>query len=514
MALAEWLPAVFCGLLPVVWLPTAVDLFILPRVALVVGFGVLLPVAALAVGGPGWASLRPLRWPLLAVAGAAALAAAFSVNPWLSLAGAYTRYESLVVRLAYLGIFAGTAALGWRPRARTRVLRLFVAGCCVAGAEAVFQAAGHQLDRPDGNLGQPGLLGGLLAMAIPAAVQLGLQAWPWLLTAIPLGAGLYLSVSRAGWLGAVAGSVLALAVFSPARWRRATAGLAVAAVAVAVLVLLLSPLRHLNQDTGTARLGVWSDSLRMVAARPLTGWGEEATGLVFGRFQTADWEPGNTFDRIHDQPLDLLVAQGLAGGLAAVWLWSLFWLRVGGACWRGTRGVSGAAGACLAYAAWSVLNFDWAPATGAFYALAGLAWAAAQGPAAEGPAARPGRGQGRWLLAAAAVGVALALAVPPLFADVAYRSGRSTQAVTLDPLQARYHQALGEQLGPNSPRGLAELRRAGDLGDYDYSFLIELGDAERTAGHLAEARRAYQAAKDSYPFDPTAPQRLRDLGRA
>src|SRR5207253_9276417 len=129
---------------------------------------------------PGWAHLRPLRWPLLAMAGAAVLAGAFSINPWLSLAGAYTRYESLPVRLAYLGIFAGTAALAWRRQARTRVLRLFVAGCGVAAAEAVFQAAAHQLARPDGNLGQPGLLGGLLAMAIPGALQLGLQSWPWL----------------------------------------------------------------------------------------------------------------------------------------------------------------------------------------------------------------------------------------------------------------------------------------------------------------------------------------------
>ncbi|TMF91986.1 MAG: hypothetical protein E6I08_00865 [Chloroflexi bacterium] len=108
--------------------------------------------------------------------------------------------------------------------------------------------------------------------------------------------------------------------------------------------------------------------------------------------------------------------------------------------------------------------------------------------------------------------VGLLLAVPPLFADVAYHSGDPARAVALDPLQARYHQALGEQRGSSSPQGLAELRRARDLGDYDYSFLIELGDAERKDGHRAEARRAYQAALNVYPFDPMAPQRLRDLG--
>ncbi|MEP7105527.1 MAG: hypothetical protein ABI838_06755, partial [Chloroflexota bacterium] len=203
----------------------------------------VLPAVAWALRAPGWAGLRPLRWPLLATALAAVLAWALSINIWLSLAGAYTRYESLLVRLAYLGILAGTAALCWRAPARNRVLGLFVLGCSVAALEAAAQAVTHELLRPDGNLGQAGLLGGLLAMALPAALQLGLQAWPWLATAIPLAVGLYLSSSRAGWLGAVADSVGALAVFVPRRWRQATAALAAAAVVGAVLVLLLSPLR-------------------------------------------------------------------------------------------------------------------------------------------------------------------------------------------------------------------------------------------------------------------------------
>ena len=109
-----------------VWLPGAVDLFILPRAALVVGFGALL----LGLGLPG---PRGLRLPLLALALAAVLAAAFSINPWLSIAGAYTRYESVVVRLAYVGLLVGSAVLTRRPASRELALRLFLAGCAVAG---------------------------------------------------------------------------------------------------------------------------------------------------------------------------------------------------------------------------------------------------------------------------------------------------------------------------------------------------------------------------------------------
>src|SRR5207248_1898983 len=213
---------------------------------------------------------------------------------------------------------------------------------------------------------------------------------------------------------------------------------------------------------------------------------------------TRDWEPGDTFDRIHDQPLDLLVAQGLLGAAALTWLLVAFARGV----WR--RPWAGPVAACAAYLVWSLLNFDWAPATGAVWALAGLAWSYAHDSRDTPTPAPP-----RWGGGLVGLLVGLLLAVPPLFADVAYHSGDPARAVALDPLQARYHQALGEQRGSSSPQGLAELRRARDLGDYDYSFLIELGDAERKDGHRAEARRAYQAALNVYPFDPMAPQRLR-----
>jgi len=95
----------------VLWVPNAVDLFILPRTALVVGFGVLLPALAVALAWPPSVAWRRLGLPVAAVAAAALLAAVFSINPWLSAAGAYTRYESVIVRLAYLGLFAGTAVL-------------------------------------------------------------------------------------------------------------------------------------------------------------------------------------------------------------------------------------------------------------------------------------------------------------------------------------------------------------------------------------------------------------------
>src|SRR3979411_717792 len=111
--LGEYFPAATALTLPTVFLPVLEDSFILPRASLVIlGACLGAGIALLAPAGPG---LGRLRWPLAAAAGAALLAFAFSISWPLSFAGSYTRYESLPMRLAYLGLFA---MAGWLLRER------------------------------------------------------------------------------------------------------------------------------------------------------------------------------------------------------------------------------------------------------------------------------------------------------------------------------------------------------------------------------------------------------------
>jgi hypothetical protein len=62
---------------------------------------------------------------------------------------------------------------------------------------------------------------------------------------------------------------------------------------------------------------------------------------------------------------------------------------------------------------------------------------------------------------------AAAFGVLPVFADVAYYRGDPRLAVSLDPIQARYHTALADQLQANgdSAGAATERRRAGQLGE-------------------------------------------------
>ena len=158
--LGSFLPGMAALALPTLFIPTAVDSFILPRAAVVVGGSCICVGAALLTpSGPG---LGRMRRPLVAACAAAVLAFLFSVSPALSFAGSYTRYESLPVRLGYLGLFAGAVWLLRTQKSRDRLVTGFVFGTAVASLEAVQQWAAQVPYRPDGNLGNANVLAALV----------------------------------------------------------------------------------------------------------------------------------------------------------------------------------------------------------------------------------------------------------------------------------------------------------------------------------------------------------------
>ena len=521
--LGGFLPAAIALALPAVFIPNAVDSYILPRASIVIaGSGIGIGLALLL---PVTRSLGPLRIPLIAAAAAASLAFAFSVSWPVSLMGSYTRYESLPIRLGYLGLLALPVWLLRDQKWRERVIPAFVFGTVVACIEALAQQVlllNHSIAyRPDGNLGNANLLGALVAMAIPLAVARGLRggqflvAW-WISVVVMVGA-LAATTSRSGGLGALAGC-LALVVFR-LKGKAVLAGglVSILVVGAALLAILFSPLRLLNDDPGPARLHLWPDAIHMIAARPVTGWGEDATGLVYGRFLSGNWSP--EVDRAHSGPLDIAATQGLLG-LAALG-WVLVTLARGIGRWRFRGSVGALAAACIGYSVWVLFNFDWAPATGAFWLLAGTAWSGVREAEAEsGLRAAAGGDPGPRLKALRSVGaVGLAVGViwlgaMPVLADVWYAHGRLDLAVVADPLQGRYHWAFGEGLvATGSPsRGVSEMLVASRLGESNPQLYVDIGDAEQGLGRPLEARAAYQTALTIDPFFTPARQRLAGMG--
>jgi hypothetical protein len=279
-------------------------------------------------------------------------------------------------------------------------------------------------------------------------------------------------------------------------------------------VIVFGPLHLLNNDPARSRLLLWADSVRMITSRPVTGWGEDATGLVFGRFLRGDWSPGVTFDRVHSGPLDLAATQGLLGlatlGLVLVILFRGAWR------WRFAADVGALTAACAGYTLWVLFNFDWAPATGAFWLLAGTAWSSVR--AAESAElnsvseAQAQYGPALWRTGVAVVLALLAIGLGafPLLADAWYRQGRVELSVIVDPLQARYHWALGQGLVAQGSvaQGIVEMSRAADLGETEPSLYVELGDAEAQVGRSTDARKHYRKALEIDPYYSPAAQRL------
>ena len=499
-----------------VWLPAANDSFILPRASIVIGGACL--GAGLALIVPRATRLETLRWPLAAAAAAAILAFAFSISWPLSVAGAYTRYESLPMRLSYLGLCAAAVWLLKEKRPRDWVVPAFVFGTSVACLEAIGQWAGHVPYRPDGNLGNANLLAALVAMAFPLAISRGMRGGlfviAWWIGAAVLAGGMVVTTSRSGGLGALAGCmVLVVLAFRRRLWMAVSLVVSALLLAAALWLVTLGPLGLLNNDPPRSRLLLWADALRMIGSRPVIGWGEDATGLIFGRFLGGDWSPGVTFDRIHSWPLDIAATQGLVGIAALGWVVAT--LFRGAWRWRFAGHVRALTAACIGYTVWVLFNFDWAPATGAFWLLLGTLWSeiqAAQSPPVEtAPAEVAGRpASWRSALAVVMVLVAIALGVLPVLADTWYLQGRPDLSVRVDPLQSRYHWSLGQQLVAQGSlaQGVEEMRRAADLGETEPGLYVELGDREAQLGHLAQAREYYRRALQIDPFYAPAAQRL------
>jgi tetratricopeptide (TPR) repeat protein len=210
--------------------------------------------------------------------------------------------------------------------------------------------------------------------------------------------------------------------------------------------------------------------------------------------------------------------------------WVLLTLFRGLWRWRWVESVGPLAAACIGYSVSVLFNFDWVPATGLSWLLAGTAWSAVRtaetatpgsdsaplGPTARFASLRSAR-LAPTARIAGAVGLAVAvvwLGIMPVLADIWYYQSRSDLSVIVDPFQGRYHWVLGDSLvaSGSTARGLDQMKLAGRLGESDPQLYVDIGDAEQRLGQSAEARTAYRMALAIDPFYRPANDRLAGNG--
>ncbi len=291
---------------------------------------------------------------------ASALSTLTSVSPRLSLLGEIEQREGLLTTLALAGLYAGARRSHVGAAAARRTLNVLLACAVIAAAYAMIQFAG--LDplvwanattypsgawsalRPSSTLGNPILLGALLAaaLAVAAARLASGRGDPWRIApgAVLLATAIAATLSRGAWLAAALGVLAAiagaLALRTPHAARRVGLTLAVAVLPAAAwsaialrgaIAARIAEAAHAGATSGAARMEIARGALALWRAHRWLGTGPDTFGLTFPSVQTAalwrdEWIGVPV--HAHSAALQILTTCGVAGTLAGLmWLIAL-----------------------------------------------------------------------------------------------------------------------------------------------------------------------------------------------
>jgi putative inorganic carbon (HCO3(-)) transporter len=512
--------------LAVVW--NASDTYVLPK--LLLGRALVIVLAAL------WLARSALErrlvvqrtgfdLPLLAFVTSAVISTILAINGNVAFAGGYERYEGLLTILLYGAMFWLTVQSLGDSKTACLVIRSLLASAYVVAAFAIGQsllASAHGvpsgesaftfggLARAQGTMGNPTLLATFLAMLLPVALGALLSADSWRERALLLNAmvvmslALVLSFSRAGLLGALIG-VLIVGASRLRNWKRS--GLLIAGFASLIIVgaLVVLPARgglSLGQSvidrivsvtdpmagSNATRLHVWEDTVRLIASRPLVGYGPDTFGLVYPAFESGNWTPGFRIDKAHADTLQVAATQGLFGLAAYVALLlaalSMFWRA------RREAGVVALFAGWVAYQVPTQVNFSWVPSAlpyWLFLAAAAVVYRATSRTTVL-PLPVPSR-RFRVGLASLAGALAITLLIPAV--------GRPFQA------EADFSAGLQAELEGNAANALENIHNARTLAAGNPVYAVEDGTLLLRKGDLDQARSAFKQAIDLGSQDPT-----------
>ena len=556
LPVARWILAVAAFVIPLSFSPSLVDEFVLPKLLLarllVMVLALVLVAGWMRLGAVTW-KRTPLDLPLLAFIASAAISTVFAVNINLAIFGTYDRWEGLLTIATYALLFwlavqliAGDADADWI------IWSLLFSGYVVA-VVAVLQAGFGVLGggffrstyiRADATMAHPDFLGILLAMLLPIAFAklIGRHSGMTRLLAanlvVVLSLGLVATFTRSAWIGAVLGVAVVLALHGgrlrvlPVIGFVALLAVAFGALAwfvnarpttvpggVANVYSRIVSITDLSSGSIAERLAVWGDTPRVIAARPILGWGPSNFGAVYPQFQSAN-RNAILFDDPHEETLGIAAKQGIVGLLAYLWILVAF-VR---AFWKGRRlpGAVALFGGWVGYQVSMQVDFSYIPTAVLFWLFAAAAivtWAPDVKPARVFAFPRRVAVPALAVASLALVALAIPAVVLPFLADADYYSSQA-QAIPLArttiararcfvPYEAAYaieagNYALNQDANgnPAPDADWAGAREAYDtaarLGSYSPEMYRDLAIVDE---HLGDHAAALAAARHALSLD-------------
>lgn len=516
--LQRWFLGAGLFVLPLAYSFNTYDQYVLPKLLtarfILAGLLILFVARTVITGSVVW-KRTSLDLPLLAFLASAALSTVFAINQNVAVFGIYSRYDGLLTLVTYAGLFWLSAQmLSDAGEART-FLRVLLASGYIAAGIAIVQSVHDSLQYAAGypafgTLGNPNVLGAFLAMVLVLAASELLEARSTIARVLTMNVfvivalALILSSSRSAWLGAAVGSSIVI-VGS----RRAVSRLRPVAVLLVGLMLVTGVAIVASASGGDRavtvraaalfdvstwpheRTEIWQDSLRLIAARPVVGYGPDTFGLVFPSLQTGDWGLTSSgirqqIDKAHAETLQIAATQGLLGLAAYIFILATF----ASAFWNGRKRPAAWAvlGALVAYQATIQFNFTAMAAAQPFWIFAAAAmvvWGAVTEPAR--PIALPAGRSTKF--AGIAVILGLAAALIPLVALPYYADAELQVAVNAD-----YSGHSGAALAP------ADAARR--LAPQESVYAVEVGNIAFERGDWAGARAAYSDAARLGTYNP------------
>lgn len=327
-------------------------------------------IAAVLHLGEGSLKRSALDWPALGFLAAAMVATAAAEEPLVSLYPSPLRGEGLLVTAAVLVI--GLVASRHSSMHASSVLTAALLGGSLVGAIAIAQyfsfdvlsrlgftavSFGGQmggqsaalpfepeplLRRAYGTLGQPMFLGGFAAMLLPIGAAFTMRArdriwWTYAAATVLIYGGLVASQTRAAWFAAAIGIMLVAWTRPRSQWRRSVM-LVAAAVALTVIMTAAVPEAAIGRRAATTfdagdqsllqRVYIWKHTVRLIAEKPLLGWGFSSLVGNFPDYGSAEYlalfgrETVTLIDNPHNEILNVALSTGVLGLLMYLGVWA------------------------------------------------------------------------------------------------------------------------------------------------------------------------------------------------